>query len=65
MSKPGDIEFFDESTNTIKSLVTIGDSERDAIIRAEEFVREYFGDDAFVASAAIPVKDGIYKVNAY
>lgn len=69
--KPGDIEY-DENKN-ILSLVTIGDSERDAVVRAEEFIRVYFSDDSsFVGNVEETVRVGttagggvLYKVVSY
>lgn len=67
--KAGEIEYNEDKT--IKSLVTIGDSPRDAVIRAEEFIREYFGDNNFVGNIKTtePVgttsKHTLYKVEGW
>jgi hypothetical protein len=55
--KPGDIEY-DEEQN-ILSLVTVGNDSRDAVIRAEEFIRGYFGDESlFVGKVQETTKVG-------
>lgn len=69
MAKAGEIEYNDDKT--VKSIVTLGNDPRDAVLRAEEFIREYFGDDTFVgiASQAVEVgtnaKGTLYKINGY
>lgn len=66
MAKAGEIEYMPDGS-TVRSIVTIGNDARDAITRAEEFVREYFGDDTFVGLSTQEVgstsKFTLYKVN--